>query len=63
MTADKHGFSLTQLTSEKIERVKRDPRFKKVRFSSQSIYILSSIVFIIIILASLFLYLHDFFYI
>ncbi|KAG2223540.1 hypothetical protein INT45_000860 [Circinella minor] len=30
MTADKHGFSLTQLTSEKIERVKRDPRFKKL---------------------------------
>ncbi|KAI9488852.1 hypothetical protein BDB00DRAFT_846393 [Zychaea mexicana] len=30
MTADKHGFSLTQLTSEKIERVKRDPKYKQL---------------------------------
>ncbi|KAI8140461.1 hypothetical protein BJV82DRAFT_622650 [Fennellomyces sp. T-0311] len=30
MGADKHGFQLTQLTSEKIDRVKRDPRYKKL---------------------------------
>ncbi|CDS07616.1 hypothetical protein LRAMOSA01565 [Lichtheimia ramosa] len=30
MTADKHGFQLTQLTCEKLARVKRDPRYKKL---------------------------------
>lgn len=36
MTADKHGFQLTQLTCEKLDRVKRDARYKKVRMFAAS---------------------------